>query len=284
MLVLVAGCAGESGTPDADRLDAFAPPRTLTFVIASTDWNIDTSGTTTRAHGLDLDHRVGGDPALRCTQATDFVSEDTEERGIDDQYGTLIAYADGAIGGTGVDGAFTDAILAGELLIVIELRDVNDLVEDDSVVARVGLARTASGLAPATELGALAADQSLVVDPAAVFAMDAPASIHRGRVSVPVTLLPLRLTIAGRMGRVVLHDARIEAAVQADRLTLGDIGGVVSVADLAADCPPSMFCADSIRAFEPDLWPSPTPAPPGMYCEGISAGFGFTAIPALVAM
>ncbi len=298
LALILCACA----SPEPLRAPA---PITLTFVLSTIDADYDDPTTPTRAHGMDLDGMIDGDPALPCTGAADFVGIRDGAAGIDDQLGLVLPNFTVMAGPEGVNGAFREAIQSGRLLVVIVVEDVDDLERDPSVRVRLTLAAAPRGALPVPDGQGLAGGASFH---ATEDLGTMPGAIVDGRLETTASALPLLIIEMGAEIPVLLHDVRLTGELGSGaRLERGELGGTLWVSELMSYCP-FIECPqrETIEALaHPDLLPlgrcsihEDEPActgdtdtactwsaavcvggdPPGTHCEGISAGLGFEAV------
>jgi hypothetical protein len=135
------GCGGDDGpsgdadggTTDAGPVDARPddPPGGPSYFYAINALDIARPTPEGIAAGFNLDSRVSDDTDESTCFHADFTSPPPDnEPGIDNQLGPIID----AVGGSfDVAGSVRDAIAAGDLIILVELTDVDDLTNDPLV-------------------------------------------------------------------------------------------------------------------------------------------------------
>jgi len=143
---MAVGCGGGGGgTTDAGPGDTGGmAPVTRTYIIGAIDTEADgPTDTVDNAYGFDIDGMNGG-PATSCTGEPDFTSPISSAMGVDNQLAGLATTLDGVLGGDGVNGAVRDQILAGKVLLILEVSDINSFTNDSSVMVRAVLGSVAS--------------------------------------------------------------------------------------------------------------------------------------------
>lgn len=145
MTGLAVGCGGGGGDSDAGGGGTDAGPgETRTYIIGAIDTEADgPSDTPDNAYGFDLDMMNGG-PATSCTGEPDFTSSITGTTGVDNQLAGLATTLDGVLGGDGTNGAVRDQILAGKVLLILQVSDINSYTNDDSVMVHAILGQVVS--------------------------------------------------------------------------------------------------------------------------------------------
>ena len=263
VVALAFGCAAPPVPP-------YVPPDpvTRTYVISTMDVDGDYLATPPRAHGLDLDGMVGGDPALPCTGGMDYASMIDGAPGVDNEAGPAFAAIGSTLGPDGLDGLLRTEIQSGRSL-VLEVSGIDDLVEDSSVEVRLWVVAApprgpefdGPGLAPGqtfrrtTDLGG------------------GPGLIVGGRLHGGEWTVPIAFDFQGRRIVLLVHDARITGDVSdGDGVALGELGGVLLVDEVTA----MWMC--TVCGPESDI----SPQADGRRCDGFSVGIGFTAVPALL--
>ncbi len=247
-----------------------APGVSRTYVISTITFGPTDPG----AHGLDLDARIGGDPAAPCTDAEDSTSTLDGAQGIDAQALGLWPVLGGS---ASIDDQFRSTIQEGYGLIVLEVGGIDDFTEDPSVEVRLVVGAPASGSSPIAEGEGLAPGQPFEIRN---LLRGASGRIHEGRLRVTVPELPLSLT--PRFQPFVLHDVRIEADLSDERLERGEIGGSLRMDELTQllACGSVYLSREEIEAqVLPDLDPEP---PEGLRCLAISTGIGFEGVSAVL--
>lgn len=243
-----------------------ASSRDAYFVLR--DLSIPPAGSGRTRDGFDLD---ATDDAI-CGQA-DFVAPDGRE-GIDNQLAPLLELYEG-VAMVDVSAERRATYLRGEDLVVIGLRGVDDLVDDDCVEVVVRGARVPAGV----PLESLDADGDGLLDPGLAFDLgppslsDATACVQDGvlhaRFADTLTQLP------GFVAEVRSTRARARLALAPDgRSATGLVGGGIPLDDLEGALPTEIVEFFRGRA---DLRPSTREA---RDCDAISWGLRFDLVTA----
>ncbi|MSP25702.1 MAG: hypothetical protein EXR75_11160 [Myxococcales bacterium] len=225
---LLAGCGGE--VREALCTDSGAT-RGMAVTYASFARQLDD----TTAEGLNLDGVTSdGSGALGCYK-TDFVSP-TGAVGIDNQLATLLPLVEEFVGTENIEALLGAAIKNGQLLIVMNVRGIDDVVNDACVDIAFGTGR-----------GVPLLDANGEYEPAQTFSWNAPddpvSVLRKGRIEHGVLragpgslVLPVRVLDADFA--LELSEAHIEATLTMDatgNLSLqGLAGGGIDVAELGA--------------------------------------------------
>jgi hypothetical protein len=306
-MVGAVGCGGGTTNPGTDGgppPEDGGAPQTVTYVIGS----INTGSTlpSGQAFGFDLDMMNGGNAAQACTGAADFTSPVTNAMGVDNQLSTVLPTLGSMLGADGADGAIRDQIMAGKLLLVLEVSDINSFNNDDSVqvhvrlgqVPAMGTPMTSAACTAHTDMTSCAGDaanacnwnstmsacQGLASGQTFMTMTDLGTqmgTIASGRLSVTTAMLPLMFTASGTTISLVLRDVHIGGRITATGMTGGEFGASVLVDDVVTLA--MMFITGVDRATVeslamPDLQPDAT----GAHCNAISAGLGFSAVTATI--
>lgn len=311
-MVGAVGCGNTTTNPGTDGGppppgDAGPPMAPVTYVVGA----ISTGSAlpllpTGQSYGFDLDMMNGGNAALPCTGAADYTSPVTNAMGVDNQLGTVLPTLGSMLGADGADGAIRDQILQGKLLLLVTVSDVNSYANDDSVNVQLRLGAVPAMGTPMmnTEcpmhsdmtscLGdaahscnwdstmmacsGLAASQSFM---ATTMLSSTMGTITNGRLSVTADTLPLMFTVSGSTISLVLRSVHMGGHISADGITAGEIGASVTVDDVVSLA--MMFIMGVDRATVESLaMPDLQPDAMGVHCNSISAGLGFSAVPATV--
>lgn len=131
--------AGDAEPDTGPTIDAGPPGESHVYVISALDIGrsdpepCDPRDTLCVAPGLNLDDRVDEDPEGRGCATRDSVSPDGVE-GVDNNLAliTPILESDLVLGGSIAD-LFAEAIAAGDLVIMMEVDNVQDLADDETV-------------------------------------------------------------------------------------------------------------------------------------------------------
>jgi hypothetical protein len=261
--------------------DAFDDPgdgMTVAYVVSRLD---APEPTAMMVPGFDLDGAPGMTGSRCDERAPDLTSSVTGAPNVDNQLGANFApILDAAITG-GFAVGVRRRIATGSYLIVLQLTDVDDYTSD----GRVGALFVRAGLPAGTStpmldgVGELSPGQAF--DQRGVF-WRGDLAIVDGRVSWSSEALPLELDRGdGVQAGFILRDVRWAADVSASGLTRGEIGGRIDFRDLVAFTAESGLGVDemTVRGIAmPDLVPNSD----GSRCDGVSAGFSFSAVSAML--
>jgi hypothetical protein len=303
LALALASCGSAASAPVDAGLDGegnFLVRRSYVIATLRTGSDLPTG----QGVGLDLDGMVGGDPSRPCTTAPDLVSAVSGHEGVDNQmqpHWAMLAVSNE----DGVDGAYRDLIEGGTWLVVVTIDDLNSYNNDDAIRVGLRVVRTLDGSLPlpSDACAAHADAESCIADTWSACSWSAAhascSGIAAGQTFATVqdlgtftgTIVGGRL-LAGTSGELPIaipapandtariHDVQITAHVTQDALIGAELGGtylVHDVLDLAG-----MFGGGDLATVEswsmPDLLPDAT----GAHCAGISVGFAFGAIAAVV--
>lgn len=145
MTGLAVGCGSTPSGSDGGNTGTDAGPgETRTYIIGAIDTEADgPSDTPDNAYGFDLDG-IGMGPTTSCTGEPDFTSPITMAPQVDNQLAGLATVLDGVLGGDGTNGAVRDQILAGKVLLILQVSDINSYSNDDSVMVHAILGQVVS--------------------------------------------------------------------------------------------------------------------------------------------
>lgn len=212
--------------PCGSRPPACAPARDLTFVIS--DLRIPPASGRVR-DGFDLD---GTDEAI-CGQP-DFVGPDGTS-GVDNQIAPLLELYE-SVSGENLSAMRRAAHLRGDDLVVVTLRGVDDITNDDCVETVLRPARLALG----TRLDSLDADGDGVIDPGVRLEVGPP-TLREATGCIRDGVVHARFADAltqppGFVTEVRSFRARARLAIASDRLA-GLLGGGIPIDDLEGALP-----------------------------------------------
>jgi hypothetical protein len=213
--VALIGCGPEG--PTADEISCTTGKKhvnvltSLAFTIAENDV----------APGFDLDGRVStADDSLSCGKA-DFVDPEGR-KGIDNRLASLIPVVKAQVGDA-VDGLVQGAIDDGELVILTEVQNVDDMMNDAcvNVAVHIGVKKRPS---LGTD-GIIEAYQTFDPDPSVSASYVAKASINNGvlatgsfPLSVPIAIFDVSFTIH-------MESAQLRFSIDEEGKTHGFLGG-----------------------------------------------------------
>jgi len=228
------------------------------------------------SEGFDLDDRVSegadGDPC----GVVDYTHPNGTP-GIDNAMGKILS-ALAAVGGEAVEGLVAEAISSGELLILFEFTEVEELAQEGCVDLNI---RRASGTPGVDSSGRILAGQTFDVrqDIAPVFVpglqFDQEHLEARGfEMPVPATIFDTYLEFS-------LYDSALEFRVDSEGNASGALGGTLLAEDMrrTGDKIDEGVSAAVTAAVDhnADLLPNE-----GGACEGVSAVLLFEAVPAFL--
>ncbi len=174
--------------------------------------------------GIDLDGRMSDRTDIDSCRKSDFVAPDGRP-GIDNQFTYLFeTVEDMAEEGT-IEGIIQGSINGGRLLLMIEVDDVQDWTNDDSVSVRVFNGVGTPNLASD---GFIVPDQTFDIDP------DSPINVGSGRIVDGVLETdPFEVELPMAFFNVFfdlrLVDARVRANIGPEGVTDGVMGGAVTI-------------------------------------------------------
>jgi len=186
--------------------------------------NGDMVGETEVSDGIDLDGRTSDRTDTESCRRSDFVSPDGRG-GIDNQFTYLFeTVEDMAEEGT-VEGIIQGSINGGRLLLMIEVNDVEDWNNDDSVSVRVFNAVGTPNLASD---GYLVPDQTFDIDP------ESPVNEGTGRIVDGVLEtdpfeVELPMAFFNVFFDLTLVNAQIRADIGPEGVSNGVMGGAVTI-------------------------------------------------------
>jgi hypothetical protein len=274
--LLALGCGSSADSP--------AGP-TRSGVITTAGFARVTDDTARIADGLNLDGQdtETADPAS-CSQI-DFTSP-SGEKGIDNQFGSLLPLIESYVGTENIGQLLSTAIANGQLLIVMAIDDLDDPVNDDDVTVRV-----AAGLGrPLLDAqGKFITYQTFGVDPASPVS-----TIEHGRVTngtlefgpgfavLPVRVLDANFNLAmhGVMGRIKLtpdaeHGGVRMKGIIAGGLAVADVKGIIAKLNIGQDL---ISTATTVVGITADLQRDEDRG----VCLQLSAGLEFETTPAFL--
>lgn len=292
--VAVTGCNNTTTPPPVEE------PSTHRYILDAADVPPVSTDDPPTTVGFDLDGVVSDGTGPNCTDEEDFTSSISGSAGVDNQLAAnviplLMSMPDFA---DGLGPLLLEQIAQGTFLLVMDVTS-NGLDDDDTVSVHLFLAEPPG---PACDNDTMTCPTGSICDPDAdaanpancgpvtgsdghvvegqvfVSAMDiatVDGEINDGHLEIALPSFPLALTISGMSLTLNLTNAHIEADIDADTLTNGEIGAQLSVAaivDLAEGLGVSGIDESTIRAVAgPDLDPSADPT----VCDAISAGLSF---------
>ncbi|MBK9262672.1 MAG: hypothetical protein IPM54_23080 [Polyangiaceae bacterium] len=214
-LLVLSGCAPEG--PSAEELSC-TTGQTHTAVLTSLAFTLAQDDI---APGFDLDGRVSGaDDYLSCGKA-DFVDPDGVP-GIDNRLASLIPVIKDQVGDA-VDGLVQGAINDGELVILLELENVDDVANDACV--NVGVQVGAKKRPTLGTDGVIEAYQTFDPDPAVARSFVPNARIENGvlrtgsfPLAVPIAIFDVAFTIH-------MENAQLRFSIDEEGKVHGFLGG-----------------------------------------------------------
>lgn len=211
------GCAPDE--PSADELSCTtgsthaAVLTSLAFTLAANDI----------AAGFDLDGRVSdGNDSLSCGKA-DFTSPDGV-KGIDNRLAALIPVVKEQVGDA-VDGLVQGAIDDGELVILTEIENVDDMMNDSCV--NVGVTIGQKKRPSLGTDGVIEAYQTFDPDPTVARSYTAKATIKDGVLSTGAFPLAVPIAIFDVSFTIHMENARLRFSIDDEGKTHGYLGGAM---------------------------------------------------------
>lgn len=216
----------------------------------------------TRASGLDLDGLDSSGEGATCVDRhADLQSvRDPAEHGVDNAMAVQVPNFQRLLGdecAPGTEDCLADilarGIASGELLVVVEVRDIHSFVNDD---VEVVLHRATSAGAPLLIDGALAPDQTFALEP---LATAAHASIEAGTLRASFDApFPIDLPLGEVTWTLPVRTARLEASIDLADLRDGVLAGGLDVDEVVRTtmCDPTACDPGLLDSFA-DLSPRP---------------------------
>lgn len=285
--MMLSGCpsdpvVGNDTGPVGNDTGMTMAPISQTYIVGAI--NIpDGADAMNRVPGFNLDMMNSDGTGAGCVGATPDFTSLTGEAGTDNQFvGSLVGLiSTGA--SLDVQEAVSEQISNGSLLLAMRVNDINSFSADPSVTLELFLVKQASCMADTCPVtGAVMGGQAWQQRAASLTPTPLMASITAGQLSGTIPALPLSFTASGNTIMLTIRNARVGAGISATGLTNGAIGGslrVQDILDLAEMIMPGIGAtvAPIIRQ-NADL--DPMTGMPNS-CDAISAGLGFTAVPAM---
>ncbi|MBX7196126.1 MAG: hypothetical protein K1X94_28985 [Sandaracinaceae bacterium] len=281
-------------SPDAARLrgdaaiDAGPTPASVVFVLQSIDVpNAPTGPMMNIAPGLDLDGRVSdGTGTATCEDyAVDFVSP-SGTTGVDNQLvGNLIPLIDAVASGFDVQAQIAAQVADGTLLVAVRVHDLDDALDDASVLVDVFLVKPADCAADVCPpAGGVVSAAEHWLDRGMPIATSAPGSLAGGRLRAQISSFAVTVDVPGGVPfPIVLRDAVLEADFSLFGLDDVSIAGGLTIDELVAYFESVMpgigETARGILEDSADLKPG---AGTPMVCERISGGMGAVGVPGTI--
>ena len=238
-----AGGETDGGPADAGTVPACTPGgsgATHFYAINVLDIGRQVAGMPGVVPGFNLDGRVSdGTDATSCFQQDYTAPAPDGFMGVDNQLGVVLAALESVSGGDLAAG-LADAIAAGDLLILVEVSDVDDLVNDDCVHVSIYYGLLPGGVdAPMVDVDdRLLPGQTFDIDSSSLDAGGAPlylldnGRIVAGRLRAGPGPFEVRAPTDGAPLVIALDDARSRFDITADAMGAGVVGGSGPVSDL----------------------------------------------------
>lgn len=252
--------------------DPSTPGVTYFFVVAQLEVAQADAANPEIVSGFNLDGAVtaGGDTTTGCGKM-DFISPPPDnEPGVDNQLGPILSNLPGDLD---VNASIAESVRNGELVLLVELVDVNDLLNDESVTVNIYVGTLPVGVTtPMLNGTQLAAGQTFDLDATAGSQASgaplgsAPGAIVDGRLRAGSTDIPLSLGETALPITLSVRGAQIAATLEATGTTgtQGIIGGRVlnteTVAALAEipDLEGNEALIEGVLRSQADLDPDPS--------------------------
>ncbi len=222
LALALAGCP--TGDDDDSAVDGTSD---LSVVTALRFAREEPEGFSTGGFDLDgLDSAEGGSDGCGIG---DLVHAVTEERGIDNSFGSSLLPALENIGGGPLEDLIQNSIIDGELLLMIELDGIDDPMNDDCVAVNVS-----RGIGPPMigGDGAILPDQTYSRDLEKPTSSIECAVIRDGVLRADPFSLRLPLSIFDESVDITLLDGALEVDMRVDGVVAGSIGGGVDIQEL----------------------------------------------------
>jgi hypothetical protein len=238
------------------------------------------SGVTAAAAGFDLDGVRSTGAGTTCVELTpDYASlNDPGELGIDNAMASLVPTIE-SLSEESIDEMYERAILEGRLLLLVQVRGIDDYASDESIEVQLYAGQVPGGGAPIAAGGSLAPDQTFTGTPIGGAVMGV---ITSGRLRARLPLLSLE-SDALLLGSN-LRDVELRANITPSTLSSGAIGGSLLVAEIAADAEATMagLGATALTVLHGVSDLQPQAADPST-CDSLSTGLLFSAVSAELA-
>lgn len=285
--MMLGGCPGGGGGTDSGMgggtdSPMVTAPVSQTYIVGAI--NIPNGpDAMNRVPGFNLDGMNSDGSGTGCVGLTPDFTSTTGEAGTDNQFvGMLVGLiTTGAM--LDVQAAVSDQIANGSLLLAMRVNDINSFTADSSVTLELFLVKQGDcTMDTCAVTGGVMAGQAWRQRAASLTPTPLMASITGGQLRGSVPALPLSFRASGRDIALTIRNAQVGAGISMTGLTNGAIGGslrVQDILDLAEMIMPGIGAtvAPIIRQ-NADL--DPMTGMPNS-CDSISAGLGFTAVPAM---
>ena len=262
--------------------DVGPAPSELTFVLGDYDLPSLPGGPTfDEAPGLNLDGRVSLDGSgSTCEDYTIDLRSPRGDVGVDNQLVASLASLFESLFGSGtLEEQLDGDVASGERLIAVQVRDLDDWIDDTSVTVDLFLVAPEGCADVCAPDGGVVSVEGRWIRRGEVIASDLDGEIVDGRLRVAIESFPMSFPSGGPAPLVLtIRRAILEADVTPTALEGGVIaGGFVleeTVDALERIMPGIGETARGILRDYADLKPSATDP---TYCDELSAGMGFTA-------
>lgn len=222
LALLLAGCP----TGDDDDSAAVGSTTELSVVTTLDFAEEEPEGFSTA--GFNLDGFVSTPESDTCGVG-DLVHVESGEEGIDNSFGASLLPALRQIGGQAVEDLVKNAILDGELLVMIELSELDDRINDDCVGVEVS---RGSGRPMIGGDGAILPDQTYDQDLERPISTVECAVLTDGVLRASPFSLQLPLSIFDESIDITLLDGVLEVELLGDGVVSGTIAGGVDIQDI----------------------------------------------------
>lgn len=220
------GCGGPDEGP---QLNA-----THTYVVSTISIpEVMGSGAAATAAGFNLDGTVSTGAGTTCVELSpDYMSaNDPGEEGVDNGLANLVPTIEMLLSdGETLDQTLARQLSEGDLLLLIQVRDVDRYTNDDDVTVQLYLGTVPGGGAPMLNGAVLAAGQTFEGE---TVGPEVSGSIVSGRLRVNSDLLTLMINTGEFTLPLNIRNAQIRANITATALTNGAIGGSLRVLEIA---------------------------------------------------
>lgn len=282
-LLLSAACASSgcnddeaSATTQDALVDTCAPGRSQAAIVTTLAFTRESPKGV--APGFDLDNLVSTGADEGSCNKVDFVSADGTP-GIDNQLAALIPEIE-AVVGNAVDGLIQGAINNGELMILLELEDLNDVRDDGCVKMSVQFGK---GKPMIGTDGVVAGFQTFSFDSASPVSRGETGYIDNGVVTISPIEMALPFKIFDVDFTVHLHNGIFRYEMDENGFMKGYIGGSIVSEEILDGVKDGAGLASKIPLFRLALDGNADVAPDeDGQCRQISVALAFTAAPAFI--
>lgn len=286
--------ASSDATSDADAMVDAMTPRTCmggdtyTYVLNVIDYAAPDSGI---SEGFDIDGMVSDATDVMSCNKVDFTSPaPASAPGVDNQMGVVLDLVRGFVD---VSMAVSEGLSEGTLIVLLQVRHVDDLMTDDCVTLDVLFGRLPMGVSmPALDgMGRILAGQTFDINASRSFMpgtmtplVSFPGSVIAGGTLEVQSLGTWPVDFPTDMGRATVNvmEPRARFDITPTSLTNGVVGGVLDVAEtsdtLVAVSGQSPFIVNGLLSSNADLDRI------GGTCTSISLALTVAGVPATLGM